>query len=158
MDVVPVGPDLRASSRSGVCALRRLVYGPYPDSLINCFTTYPRRPSRPARRCDAWEIEAAGRGLRRDREYARQVGLEIDEERVGRRPSFEQTACIVRTVQDPAAPRSGEWWFSVRCDTCSRPIYALRDSSNGDKVIRPQGPGAEFRLTCPSGHRDCIPW
>jgi len=54
-------------------------------------------------------------------------------------------------------PRSGEWWYTVRCDRCSRNIHAYRDTSDGDRVARPEGPG-ELSLTCAScGHRAGYP-
>jgi len=65
--------------------------------------------------------------------------------------------CYRRVVEDRSAPRSGEWWFTVRCDRCSRSIHAYRDETEGDKVIRLDGPG-EVELTCPScGHRAGYP-
>jgi hypothetical protein len=57
-------------------------------------------------------------------------------------------------VDDRPGPRPGEWWYSVRCDKCSRVIHAFRDPSNGDSVIRLDGPGTDYDLACPScGHR-----
>jgi hypothetical protein len=54
-------------------------------------------------------------------------------------------------------PRPGEWWYTVRCDRCSRSIHAYRDTSDGDRVARLEGPG-ELLLTCRScGHRASYP-
>jgi hypothetical protein len=64
---------------------------------------------------------------------------------------------IVRAMEGQARPRPGEWWYTVRCDRCSRNIHAYRDTSDGDHAARPEGPG-ELALTCGScGHRASYP-
>jgi hypothetical protein len=65
--------------------------------------------------------------------------------------------CYRREMDGQLEPRSGEWWYTVRCDRCSRNIHAYRDTSDGDRVARPEGPG-ELSLTCAScGHRAGYP-